>query len=237
MPADLQALEAALGYAFRDRDLLIRALTHKSRAFEIYPPETVVSFDNEQLEFLGDAILGFIASEILLLRHPRYSEGRLTKLKAHLVSSAHLYRAAQRLSLGDYLLLGRSEEVTGGRMKKGLLANAVEAIIAAIYLDGGMQQAAAFVTRHLFDGYEISAAGEQSDFKSALQELAQSLKLPAPRYVIVKESGPAHAKTFTVEARIGQEVARQAEGSSKKAASQKAAELVLEELHAREQSG
>src|SRR6266852_4830796 len=129
MGADLEVLEAAIGHTFRNRDLLQRALTHKSRVYE-KNAESVLS-DNEQFEFLGDSILGFIVSENLVFRYPGSPEGRLSKLKAHLVSATHLYEVAQRLQLGGYLILGRGEEMSGGREKKALLANAVEALIAA----------------------------------------------------------------------------------------------------------
>ena len=131
MSADLAILEKALGHSFRDRELLERALTHKSKVYE-KTAESQTATDNEQLEFLGDAILGFAVSESLVRRFPSFPEGRLSKLKAHLVSAAHLYAVAQSLQLGDYLLLGRGEEMSGGREKKALLSDAVEALIAAL---------------------------------------------------------------------------------------------------------
>src|SRR2546428_1960156 len=133
MSAELTALETALGHTFRDRELLDRALTHKSRIYE-KSADSEPSSDNEQLEFLGDAILGFVVSESLVRRYASYPEGRLSKLKAHLVSAARLYEVAQALSLGEYLFLGRGEEMSGGREKKALLSDAVEALIAALYL-------------------------------------------------------------------------------------------------------
>src|SRR5581483_4868953 len=139
-------LEATLGHRFKDRKLLERALTHKSRVYEKNLQN--VLDDNEQLEFLGDSILGFVVSEVLVARYPGSPEGRLSKLKAHLVSSSHLYEVAQDLQLGDHLLLGRGEEMSGGREKKALLADATEAIIAAIYLDGGVDAVRAFIIEH-----------------------------------------------------------------------------------------
>src|SRR5215469_14044061 len=143
MPAELEKLESELGHTFRDRELLERALTHKSRVYEKMPGQS--ASDNEQLEFLGDAILGFVVSECLVRRYPSYPEGRLSKLKAHLVSAARLHEVAQELSLGDYLLLGRGEEMSGGREKKALLSDAVEALIAALYLDAGLETAREFI--------------------------------------------------------------------------------------------
>src|ERR1700722_11519312 len=144
MVADLQILETALGHTFRDRNLLERALTHKSRIYE-KASEGQSASDNEQLEFLGDAILGFVVSECLVRRFASYPEGRLSKLKAHLVSAARLHEVAQELGLGEYLFLGRGEEMSGGREKKALLSDAVEALIAALYVDAGLEKARDFI--------------------------------------------------------------------------------------------
>lgn len=223
-------LQAAIGYRFRNPELLNRALTHKSRAFETNNQQPDSSCDNEQLEFLGDAILGFLISELLVARHPAFPEGRLSKLKAYLVSATHLYRVAQQLDLGSYLLLGRGEEMSGGRTKRALLSDAVEAIIAAMYTDGGMDPVKAFVMAHVVGAFDVEMGEDEGlvvDYKSALQEAAISRGLPMPRYVLVRETGPEHRKTFTVEARVGPDFADRAEGSSKKAAGQKAAQLVL----------
>jgi ribonuclease III len=231
--SDFAALEAVLEHDFRNREILVRALTHKSRRSELEKPEAGPLVHNEQLEFLGDAVLGFLVSESLVATHPEYSEGRLSKLKAHLVSATHLYDVAAKLELGNYLILGRTEEVSGGRTKKGLLANAVEAIIAALFLDGGLEASRRFVVRHIFGGFDAAAAAQKvpvTDFKSTLQEMALSLRLPEPRYVIVGEQGPPHQRTFTVEARVGKRWTAQAEGTSKKSASQKAAEQVVNQL-------
>ena len=229
-----QALEAALGYQFASRELLARAFTQRSSVHEKSPTAPVaesVVRDNEQLEFLGDAILGFVVSDALVRAHPDYPEGRLSKLKAHLVSSSHLHEVAARLRLGDYLLLGRGEEMSGGREKKALLANAVEAVIAALYLDGGIQPAQRFILQHVIGESEPSSeAALATDYKSALQELAQSMKLPQPRYAIVEERGPEHAKTFLVEVRVGRDWVSRAEGLSKKSAGQKAAQQILRQL-------
>ncbi len=230
MRADLETLEGALGYSFKDHKLLERALTHKSRVYE-KNLQSVLD-DNEQLEFLGDAILGFIVSELLVARHADYPEGRLSKLKAHLVSASHLYEVAQSLNLGDHLLLGRGEELSGGRLKPALLANAMEAIIAAIYLDGGVDAVRDLITSHIVGEFEPRDQNSDKllDYKSALQEMTQALKLPQPRYSIIEERGPEHAKTFLVEVRVGREWISQAEGMSKKSAGQKAAQQVLQQL-------
>ncbi len=231
MIADMAVLEAALGYEFRNREPLIRALTHKSRAFEMGPPAKGVA-DNEQLEFLGDAVLGFIVSDLLLTQFPSYREGQLTKLRAQLVSETHLHEVAQKLCLGDFLLLGRGEEMSGGRLKKALLADALEAILAAVYLDGGVEAARALITRHVIGdaaALDIAVPGV-NDYKSILQSLAQSRRLPQPKYTIIYSNGPEHAKTFTVEAKVGSVWAGKAEGPSKKVASQRAARMILEQL-------
>ncbi|MCW5980278.1 MAG: ribonuclease III [Bryobacteraceae bacterium] len=232
MGGDIETLEARLGYSFRRRDLLSRALTHKSRAFEINGGANGALDSNEQLEFLGDSVLGFIVSEVLVERFPEFAEGRLSKRKARLVSADHLYRVAQRLDLGRHLLLGRGEEMSGGREKKALLANALEALIGAIHLDGGADRAREFIRREVVGGEDPrSDAGDAtSDFKSALQEFAQARKLPAPRYRIVGWRGPEHSKMFVVEAQVGADRAARAEGPSKKTAGQRAAELLLEQM-------
>ncbi|HEX8986080.1 MAG TPA: ribonuclease III [Bryobacteraceae bacterium] len=229
MRADLEALEAAIGYEFCHRDLLVRALTHTSHAYENSQPLQ----DNEQLEFLGDAILGFLISESLVSRYPTYREGRLSILKNYLVSASHLYEVAQRIELGEFLLLGRGEELSGGRIKKGLLADAVEALIAAIHLDTGICAARQFVVSHVLgpeQDFNDSAGAPFTNFKGALQEAARSLNLPSPRYAVVSEQGPAHARRFTVEVRIGSDYAATADGDSKKSAGQKAAQSVLNRL-------
>jgi ribonuclease-3 len=228
MPAELEALEHALGYRFQDRALLERALTHKSLIAE----KSGSLEDNEQLEFLGDSVLGFLSSECLVARFPDYPEGKLSKLKAHLVSATRLHQVAQDLSLGEYLRLGRGEEMSGGRAKKALLANAVEAVLAAIYLDAGIDEARRFVIGRVIGDDHEQEFGLESlvDYKSALQEAAQARKLPPPRYIIVAEHGPEHAKTFVVEARLGKDYVSQAQGNSKKSAGQKAAQQILERL-------
>jgi len=225
----LETLEDVLGHRFKNRELLERALTHKSRVYEKTSNDP--ASDNEQLEFLGDAILGFLVSEALVYRHPDFPEGRLSKLKAYLVSASHLHQVALRLELGHHLLLGRGEEMSGGRQKKALLANALEALIAALYLDAGAEQVRSFVVRHIVgEANPPDEAAQHTDHKSALQEMAQALNLPQPRYSIVEERGPEHAKTFLVEVRVGRDWVSQAEGLSKKSAGQKAAQQILQQL-------
>jgi ribonuclease-3 len=226
-----------MDYRFASRELLCRALTHSSAAHEAHAGPATPDEDNEQLEFLGDSILGFLISEALVERYHESREGDLSRLRAHLVSATHLYGVACALDLGRFLELGRSEEMSGGRGKKTLLVDALEALIAAVYLDGGIEPARAFVSRLVLDApRSIDPAlapdiqASITNFKSALQELAQSRKLPQPRYSIVRERGPEHSKIFTVEARVGKEWTGQGEGASKKVAAQRAAQQVYQRL-------
>jgi ribonuclease-3 len=239
MRAEPALLELKLNYRFNDPELLHRALTHSSLANENRPGPGAGSplNDNEQLEFLGDSVLGFLIAEALVRRFPEYHEGDLSRLKAHLVSAAHLHGVARRLELGEFLELGRSEEMSGGRTKKTLLVDGLEAIMAAIYLDGGVDAARAFVATHVLDapffGDEEAGTDIQpaiTNFKSALQELAQTRRLPQPRYSVVRERGPEHSKTFTVEVRVGKDWTGQAEGRTKKIAAQRAARGLYERL-------
>jgi len=237
MRAELASLEVRMQYQFRNAELLRRALTHSSFANEARSPHGTSCGDNEQLEFLGDSVLGFLAAEALVERYPEFREGDLSRRKAHLVSAAHLHGVARRLDLGSHLDVGRSEEMSGGREKKTLLVDALEAVIAAIFLDGGMDAARAFVRGHILDAPPASDEDAGTDvqpaitnFKSALQELAQARKLPQPRYSIVREIGPEHAKTFTIEVRVGREFNGQADGRTKKIAAQRAARRVYERL-------
>jgi ribonuclease-3 len=230
MPPHPDGLESRLGYTFLDRSLLSRALTHRSVVCELDPHRAGPPADNELFEFLGDAVLGFIASDALVRRFPESGEGVLSRLKSYLVSAALLYQVAEDLGIGPHLLLGRGEELSGGRGKRALLANAIEALLAAIYLDGGLEPCREFVERHVLPRLspaQTAGGGLPLDAKSALQEYAQSHGLPVPRYSTVRESGPDHSKTFTVEVRLGRHYAARAEGPSKKAAGQSAAGEVL----------
>jgi ribonuclease-3 len=237
MRADPAILEQRINYRFVDPELLRRALTHSSLANETRTPEGVPLQDNEQLEFLGDSVLGFLVAEALVRRFPEFHEGDLSRQKAHLVSAAHLHGVARRLDIGSFLELGRSEEMSGGRAKKTLLVDGLEAVIAAMFLDGGLDPVRAFVAGHVLDapfaGDEEAGTDIQpaiTNFKSALQELAQSRQLPQPRYSIVRERGPEHSKLFTVEVRVGRDWIGQAEGRTKKIAAQRAARGVFDRL-------
>lgn len=235
--ADWKDLSQRLGYAFKDRQILTRALTHKSHPAEKASPDPApksTDSDNEQLEFLGDSILGFLVSEALYESFPDYPEGKLSKLKSWLVSASHLHSVAASIGLGDSLLLGKGEEMSGGRAKRAILSNALEALLAAIYLDGGMDPARHFVREFVLP--DTSGDTESvfppalTDYKSALQELALARSLPQPKYVTVGERGPEHAKTFTVEVRVGKTLSSRAEGASKKDAGQRAAQLMLSQI-------
>lgn len=235
---DIAALEERIGHSFRDRELLERALTHSSHAHERESAASVTA-DNEQLEFLGDAVLGFVVSRLLCERFPNFHEGQLSKLRAHLVSARHLGGVAQRLELGRFLRLGRGEERSGGRSKRALLVNALEALLAAVYLDAGLETVHHLIRQRIFEPeleLLLPQAGgglPTTDHKSAVQELLQARALPPPRYSVVREHGPDHRKVFTVELRIrsaeGEQVYR-AQGSTKKEAEQDAARQALEHL-------
>lgn len=256
----MENLQARIGYAFRRRELLEQALTHSSLAYERShgersqgershgersqgqqqdrPQGHSTQDDNEQLEFLGDAVLGLVVTEHLYRTYPDLNEGDLTQLRAQLVSRKHLGRIARTLQLGEALRLGKGEERNGGRRKAALLSNALEALIAAMYLDGGLEPAGEFVRVHLLAGtleemVEASRAGlAVGDHKSALQEYFQARNLGQPRYAMTSESGPDHQKTFVVALEMKQPdgESRQlacASGSRKKNAEQEAARLAL----------
>jgi len=232
--ANLDDFESRIGYQFRNRELLTRALTHYSYVNEQLPPGTprTVLYDNEQLEFLGDAILGFLVSERLVAQMPEAAEGKLSETKALLVSATHLLATAKRIGLGNFLFLGRGEEMSGGREKKAMLADALEALIAAMYLDGGVDATRAFIAAEIlpatFEGF--GPQSERIDYKTTLQELARAHKLPLPHYETVRQSGPEHAKVFTISVAIGKQWAAQGEGSTKKSASQAAAKLAYQKM-------
>jgi ribonuclease-3 len=223
------ALEQKVGHRFRSRALLERALTHRSHANE---EGAGALADNESLEFLGDAVLGFIIVDALYRQFPDHDEGQKSKTKAMLVSTSTLARLAARLGLGEYLMLGRGEEKTGGRKKHALLANGFEALIAAIYLDGGIEAARRFILGEFQDLIEESSKPDFGgpDFKSALQEFLQARDMGLPVYEVAAERGPDHRKLFEVDVRVRGEVIAQASGPSKKEAEQEAARLALERL-------
>ena len=226
---EFEPLEQTIGYRFRDRGLLEHALTHRSRVHE---DASGGVFDNESLEFLGDSILGFAIADMLFREFPQHNEGQKSKLKASIVSAPALARLGERINLGTFLILGRGEEKTGGRRKQALIADCYEALIAAIYLDGGIEPALAFIRRQfasLID--EARRTGAEAaftaDYKSALQEWLQSHDRGLPSYRLAAEVGPAHRRRFEVEVVVeGQPLAR-AEGRTKKEAAQAAAKLAL----------
>jgi ribonuclease III len=232
MSAPLELLEQKLNYQFRNRSLLLHALTHRSWSVEHRDVSPALG-DNERLEFLGDSVLGFVVSEALLDCCPTENEGQLSQRKAHLVSSIHLYACALKLDLGDFLLLGKGEEQNGGRARRTVLANAFEAVIAAMHLDGGLEPVRGFIRRTVLGEHaqgEQSPSGASLNYKNVLQEEAQARGLPIPRYTTVDTTGPEHAKVFLIEATIGDQFTSRAAGSSKKAASQDAARLLVEKL-------
>jgi ribonuclease III len=226
---EFEALQQAIGYRFRDRGLLEHAMTHTSRANEDVSGGVA---DNESMEFLGDALLGFVIADVLFREFPDYDEGRKSKTKAAIVSTATLARQAERLQLGDHLLLGRGEEKTGGRRKQALLGDGYEALIAAIYLDGGIEHARAFIVREfaplLDEARRVGVSGQ--DYKSALQELLQSRDLGLPEYRLIGTLGPDHRKQFEIEVLVKGERLAVASGASKKEAEQDAARLALDAL-------
>ena len=228
---DFSEFEQRIGYTFTQQDVLRRALTHKSYSHEAKDSEVR---HNETFEFLGDSVLGFVVGDLLFRHFPQLDEGALSKMKAFLVSAQSLAAKAREYGMGEVILLGVGEEKTGGRKKDSLLANLFEAMIAAIYLDGGIDAARQLIERAFVD--EIRAIDQQDllfhDYKTALQELAQGNGLPLPEYNVVDEVGPDHDKTFVVEVRLGSLLTR-GEGSSKKEAQQQAARHALREFSTR----
>ena len=227
---EFRAVELALGYRFTDPGLLEHALTHRSRAHE---DASGGVRDNESLEFLGDAVLGFIISDRLFRECPDWDEGQKSKARAMLVSTTALARVGEELGLGEHLLLGRGEEKTGGRQKRSLIANTFEAVVAAVYLDGGIAGAERFIERWFRSQLDAVMAGGPipglaADHKSALQEWVQSHDMGLPQYRLVGEKGPAHRRVFEVEVWVGERPLARGEGRSKKEAEQHAAERALQ---------
>ncbi|NWG12591.1 MAG: ribonuclease III [Acidobacteria bacterium] len=223
---DLSDLEAMLGYSFRDPGLLLRALTHRSYVNE---HEGEGLEHNESLEFLGDSVLGFLVSSRVFSRFPGLQEGELSKIKAYLVSAANLLQLAKRLRLGEFVRLSRGEDKTGGRTKRAILVDTYEAVIGAIYLDGGIDAASSLLVRQveeILDGLDMKQV-VNGDFKSVLQEQLHDLGRPEPVYRVVAEIGPDHRKTFIVQVLIHDEVVAEASGRTKKEAQQAAARLAL----------
>src|SRR5881296_3015818 len=239
------AFEERLGYKFSAKELLERALTHSSAVPELRSAgaeeavAAVLPRDNERLEFLGDAVLELLASEYLLGAFPEWSEGQLSKSRARIVNASSLESAARRLRLGEHLRLGRGEEKTGGREKQTLLADAFEAVVAAVYLDTGLGAAREILRRVLFE-QALEERGEriaESDRKSALQEFLQGRGRPPAEYRMAGESGPDHQKVFLMEVWVDGERMAEGEGGTKKEAEQRAASSALEKLEHAETRG
>ncbi|HEV3470838.1 MAG TPA: ribonuclease III [Pyrinomonadaceae bacterium] len=234
-PPDLAALEEKLAYAFKDRRLLERALTHRSWAHEHVragEEEKAKLLHNEALEFVGDSVLGLVVADALFRAHPEVTEGELSRMKHRLVSAQTLARAARRLQVGEFMRIGRGEEKTGGRRKRALLADAFEAVLAAVFLDGGFAEAAQFVHRAL--GPDLSDATPETaaaaDYKTLLQERLQAARRVTPHYDLVATEGPPHARVFRVVAVWeGERIA--GEGQTIKAAEMDAARRALERMH------
>jgi ribonuclease-3 len=221
----LSELAGKIGHAFRDPALLSLALNHRSYLNEAGDPRLV---SNERLEFLGDAVLGLVSADLLYRELPAASEGDLSQVRAALVRASTLADLGRALDLGAYMRLGRSEEATGGRARVGLLAAAFEAVVGALYLDGGLLVVARFVEPLLHARLaRVSAGARIKDDKSLLQELAQGRLGVTPRYHVVSAEGPAHERTFVVEVLLGTLIAARGSGHSKRAAEQAAAQSAL----------
>lgn len=224
----MEELEQKLNYTFRDRSLLSEALCHSSYANEHRAQELG---SNERLEFLGDSVLGFVSAEFLFTQHPDLPEGDLTRIRAALVCEQSLYEVARKLDLGRFLKLGRGEEAGGGRKRTSILADATEAVFAAVYLDGGIGAASALIHRVLLDA-ELEEAVEERrrDYKTLLQELVQRQPDQELTYQLTGEHGPDHNKTFVVEVLLNGDVIGSGGGHSKKEAEQAAAKAALQAL-------
>lgn len=231
----LAPLERTIGYRFKDRAFLVGALKHRSALHKLQEDR---SYSNERLEFLGDAVLDLIIAEYFYHLFPTMVEGHLTQLRSVIVSGSSLVGAAKKLGLGDYIILSENEDRAGGRERSSILEDSFEAIIGAIYLDGGMKPAREFIETHLLDNWrEIVTRDEFVNFKSLILEHAQANHWPNPEYRLVEESGPDHSKQFVVELILNNESHGIGEGPSKKVAEQKAASVAARKfglLHDRE---
>lgn len=221
----MKELERKLKYSFKDPKLLSTALVHSSYANE---NKSAALSSNERLEFLGDSVLSLCVSRHLYSTYPEMSEGRMTRLRAELVREQSLYAAALKLELGRHICLGRGEEHTGGRERPSILADCVEAVIAAIYLDGGMEPADKFVQEHILSGVAGDAQRRGTDYKTALQELIQQKSGKVVSYAMISESGPDHRKVFTAQVLVNNEPAGRGTGNTKKEAEQSAAKSALD---------
>ena len=227
----MRDLEKKLNYTFRDRALLSEALSHSSYANE---HRSAHLRSNERLEFLGDSVLGFVTAEFLFAQHPDLPEGDLTRIRAALVCEQSLYEVARKLGLGQYLKLGRGEESGGGRQRTSILADATEAVFAAVYLDGGIGAASDLIHRCLLDAEREEVVEERRrDYKTALQELVQRESGQVLGYQLIGSEGPDHAKIFSVEVDLNGQPIGQGKGRSKKEAEQMAAKAGMEKLKAK----
>ncbi len=223
----MEKLERKLDYSFKDRKLLEKALTHSSYANEHRKSGAEC---NERLEFLGDSILGMAVAEYLYINRPDIQEGQMTKLRAEMVCEQNLVKVAETLELGDYLILGNGEELGGGRKRPSILADAVEAVIAAVYLDGGREPSTRIISRYILVPFGNGDGARISDYKTALQEFVQKSGEQTLSYRLTGEEGPDHKKVFTVEVRLNDKPAGAGRGNSKKEAEQAAAKAALEVL-------
>ena len=224
----MKELEKKLNYTFRNPALLSEALSHSSYANE---HRAAHLNSNERLEFLGDSVLGFVTAEFLFVQHPDLPEGDLTRIRAALVCEQSLYEVARKLELGKYLKLGRGEEAGGGRERTSILADATEAVFAAVYLDGGIGAASQLIHRVLLDAEKEEAVEERrKDYKTALQELIQRTPGRTITYQLVEETGPDHCRVFVMEVSVDGQVSGRGEGRSKKEAEQAAAKAALKLL-------
>ena len=225
----METLEKSLGYTFRDKELLRAALYHSSYANE---HRGCGISSNERLEFLGDAVLGMVTADDLFTKYPDLPEGDLTRIRAALVCEESLHEVAQSLHLGDYLQLGKGEEMGGGRQRPSILADATESVFAAVYLDGGMEEARSLIHRVLLDKERVEVVEERRrDFKTELQELVQRKPNQVLNYELVSATGPDHAKEFTFCVKLNGDVIGLGKGHSKKEAEQVAAKTALEQMN------
>jgi ribonuclease III len=253
MEADAKELEAALGHAFARPELLVRALTHRSlakqRTQEEAAAEGAVAGDNERLEFLGDAVLNLVVAEALFTAHPEWQEGELTRVRAQLVSRQYVASVANAIKLGRHLRLSRGEERSGLRLKSTVLSNTMEAVVGALFLDGGLEPVRAFVERQVMGpaaeqlAEELRSGAALGNYKSALQERLQAARAGTPVYRVKSETGPDHRKRFLVEVHVQKQAGEAGEplavgtGSTKKRAEQDAARLALLQLAAKASAG
>ena len=224
----MEKLEAKIGYSFKNKKFLETALTHSSYANEKHAGNSCLSYERQ--EFLGDSVLGLVTAEFLYAHEPMLPEGRMTRLRAELVCEASLHKTALKLGLGEYMRLGKGEANTGGRERPSILADMVEAIIAAIYLDAGMDEARRFVLKNVLGDVEISEQRRSADYKTQLQELVQRKSNQSIAYELVSESGPDHNKLFEFEVKINGLPSGRGTGRTKKEAEQMAACKALEAM-------